>query len=112
MASACFVFNQRKGWLADTVPHRHRMFIRALTCPLPISFHLCPPRPPPQPLGSVADWFLALATRDSGILYEDPHLQVCVHVCVGGQGGVVLCVRVCGCVCVCVYEIEREGSER
>lgn len=29
-----------------------------------------------QPIGSTADWFNALSVKDSGVLYEDPHLQV------------------------------------
>ncbi|CAI5458287.1 unnamed protein product [Closterium sp. Yama58-4] len=29
-----------------------------------------------QPLGSVAEWFRALMGKDSGVLYEDPHLQI------------------------------------
>lgn len=29
-----------------------------------------------QPIGSVEDWFNALVIKDSGILYEDPFVQV------------------------------------
>jgi AP-2 complex subunit alpha len=29
-----------------------------------------------QPTGSIEDWFRALSLKDSGILYEDPYIQV------------------------------------
>jgi AP-2 complex subunit alpha len=29
-----------------------------------------------QPVGSVEDWYKALIIKDSGILYEDPYVQV------------------------------------
>jgi len=30
-----------------------------------------------QPIGSIEDWYKALTIKDSGILYEDPYVQVC-----------------------------------
>lgn len=29
-----------------------------------------------QPIGSIAEWFKALAVKDSGVIYEDPYVQV------------------------------------
>lgn len=30
-----------------------------------------------QPLRNVAEWFKELSMKDSGVLYEDPYVQVC-----------------------------------
>lgn len=29
-----------------------------------------------QPIGNIEDWYKALMIKDSGILYEDPYVQV------------------------------------
>jgi hypothetical protein len=31
-----------------------------------------------QPIGSIEDWFRALSLKDSGVLYEDPYIQVSI----------------------------------
>ena len=31
-----------------------------------------------QPLRNVAEWFKELSMKDSGVLYEDPYVQVCL----------------------------------
>jgi AP-2 complex subunit alpha len=29
-----------------------------------------------QPIGNIEDWFRALSLKDSGVLYEDPYIQI------------------------------------
>ena len=34
-----------------------------------------------QPIGNIAERFQALCLKDSGVLYEDPYIQVCSQFC-------------------------------
>jgi len=46
-----------------------------------------------QPIGSIAEWFKALAVKDSGVIYEDPYVQIGIKSdWRGSQGRMVLFV--------------------